>query len=104
LSEERFRLAFEDSGIEEIMNENNELNNVIAQTFPVSSPASLDEAIDVNTSERLANETASKLLAEDQILTLSGEVVDDEFAAATINHNFLMSKIDILLEKLKLDA
>jgi len=91
LSEERFRLAFEDSGIEEIMNENNELNNVIAQTFPVSSPASLDE-------------TASKLLAEDQILTLSGEVVDDEFAAATINHNFLMSKIDILLEKLKLDA
>jgi hypothetical protein len=38
------------------------------------------------------------------IRALNGEVVDDEFLADALNYEFLMEKIDLLLEKLKLDA
>lgn len=48
--------------------------------------------------------TKKPLDGDVEILTLSGEYVEDEFGAATINHKFLMDKIDILLEKLKLNA
>jgi len=39
-----------------------------------------------------------------EIRALNGEIVDDEFLADAINYEFLMEKIDLLLDKLKLDA
>lgn len=39
-----------------------------------------------------------------EIRALNGEIVDDEFLADALNYEFLMEKIDFLLEKLKLDA
>ncbi|KKA26428.1 hypothetical protein TD95_000117 [Thielaviopsis punctulata] len=38
------------------------------------------------------------------IQTLSGEMAEDEFTADDMNYNFLLNKIDALLERLNLDA
>jgi hypothetical protein len=39
-----------------------------------------------------------------EIRALNGELVDDEFLADAINYEFLIQKIDMLLDKLHLDA
>lgn len=39
-----------------------------------------------------------------EIRALNGEIAADEFAADAINYQVLIDKIDVLLEKLKLDA
>lgn len=77
---ERFRLRFEDAGLEEIMDENGEISNMIPET-----PDQLDAP-------------------NYQIRTLDGEIVGDESAADAVNYQVLLGKIDALLERLKLDA
>ncbi|CAI4211192.1 unnamed protein product [Parascedosporium putredinis] len=86
---ERFRLRFQDAGLENIMDEEGE--------------------IDVSLAESLANQAALTGAQEvDQgdgvIRTLDGEVVEDEFDSDAINYQILLGKIDVMLEKLKLDA
>ncbi|KAH6661907.1 hypothetical protein B0J14DRAFT_312577 [Halenospora varia] len=77
---ERFRLRFEDAGLEEIMDENGEISNMIP-------------------------ETRDQLDAPNyQIRTLDGEIAGDESAADAVNYQVLLGKIDALLERLKLDA
>lgn len=102
---ERFRLRFEDSGLEDMMDENGELNAEIISFNPT------DEAIDVNTLH--ANDTNAAMKFDDpqanpflsgEIRTLDGELAGDEFAADAINYQVLLGKIDALLERLKLDA
>ena len=39
-----------------------------------------------------------------EVRTLDGKVVGDEFVGDAINYQILLRKIDILLERLKLDA
>lgn len=39
-----------------------------------------------------------------EIRALNGEIAADEFAADAINYQVLIDKIDLLLDKLKLDA
>lgn len=41
---------------------------------------------------------------EGVIRTLDGEEIDDEFAQDAMNYRILLNKIDLLLDKLKLDA
>ncbi|KAF2434770.1 BTB/POZ domain-containing protein [Tothia fuscella] len=72
---ERFRLRFEDAGIEEMMEE-----------------AEMDAAI------------KDSLEPEQVIRTLDGEDVEDEFAQDYHNYRMLSEKIDVLLEQLNLDA
>jgi len=38
------------------------------------------------------------------IRTLDGEEIDDEFAQDALNYQILLNKIDLLLDRLKLDA
>ncbi|RAL65907.1 hypothetical protein DID88_005569 [Monilinia fructigena] len=92
---ERFRLRFEDSGIEEMMDENGEITN----NNPVED-GKFDEDVDTN-------QTPSSIIdptTNGQIRTLDGKIVSDEFAADAINYQVLLGKIDTLLERLKLDA
>ncbi|QSZ36792.1 hypothetical protein DSL72_006675 [Monilinia vaccinii-corymbosi] len=95
---ERFRLRFEDSGIEEMMDENGETGETATDT----------SAQDVNFNEAVGtNHTPSTTLdptMNGQIRTLDGKIVGDEFAADAINYQVLLGKIDNLLERLKLDA
>ncbi|TVY27540.1 BTB/POZ domain-containing protein [Lachnellula hyalina] len=96
---ERFRLRFEDSGLEEIMNESNETND---PTNP-NPNTETDEVILTSTNVNVdINETDPFMNGE--IKTLDGEIAGDEFAADAINYQILLGKIDGLLERLKLDA
>jgi hypothetical protein len=74
---------------------------IIADSLlPGASSAHLDEG---KTGNKL-HETSGSNPDNEKVQTLSGEMVEDEFVAATLNHNFLIEKIDALLDKLKLDA
>lgn len=102
---ERFRLRFEDSGLEEMLDENGELN-----IETVTSSAPTDEAIDVTSPKTFTPQQsnvadiASTPFLNGEIRTLDGEIAGDEFAADAINYQVLLEKIERLLEKLKLDA
>lgn len=102
---ERFRLRFEDSGLEDMMDENGEANSESAQA--ISDAA--DEAVDAKSSSDGVKQVAESDPALNPFLngdikTLDGEIAGDEFAADAINYQVLLRKIDKLLEKLKLDA
>ncbi|KAI1761126.1 hypothetical protein GGR53DRAFT_506641 [Hypoxylon sp. FL1150] len=126
---ERFRLRFEDAGLDEMMDENGEIRaeaaellnsqaSTVAAEGDVNDPLSkVDEAKDtaVKPSEGKdvtpsADDTKKEGLAEaitsttGVVRTLDGELVDDEFASDAINYQILLQKIDVMLEKLKLDA
>lgn len=107
---DRFRLRFEDSGLEEMMDENGEIHSELAETIAnsVTKQVPNDEAIDVTNDATEAqanvNEKTNQALLHGQIRTLDGEVAGDEFASDAINYQVLLGKIDTLLEKLKLDA
>jgi len=97
---DRFRLRFEDSGLEDMMDEN-QLEN--AEELPDESQKT-DEAVDMSSPPDRTLDPASDPFMNGEIRTLDGEVAGDEFAADAINYQVLLGKIDNLLEKLKLDA
>jgi ankyrin repeat and BTB/POZ domain-containing protein 1 len=101
---ERFKMRFEDSGLEDMMDEETqqaELNAAVA--------ASVDEGIDMSSKADVGT-ALTKPTSENQILkggtfrTLDGNDADDEFQTEAMNYNILLGKIDTLLERLKLDA
>ncbi|KAI9754497.1 MAG: Nascent polypeptide-associated complex subunit beta [Chaenotheca gracillima] len=106
---ERFRLRFEDSGIDDMMDEDGESTNPLVPEDVASAevkPPEDDEGIDM--SSRLSSQEDASL-QPDQLLngavrTLDGEIAGDEFASDAINYQLLLGKIDSLLERLKLDA
>jgi len=87
---ERFKYRFDGDGLEEMLDEEGEISA---------------EAV-----EGLAlNESREKPTAEDsgvdgRVVTLDGELVEDEFASDAINYQILLGKIDKMLDRLKLDA
>jgi len=90
---ERFRLRFEDSGLDEMMDENPEQNR----------HQEGNEEVEVKGDDVFAQDIESQF-ASGAIRDLDGEVVGDEFAQDAINYQILLRKIDDLLENLKLDA
>lgn len=112
---ERFRLRFEDTGFDEAMaDEQPQPEEVIAtdekgQPLPVwGTDVSADEGVDMSSPPREPEPQAASptdgLLAEGVIRTLDGEIAGDEFEQDAMNYQILLGKIDLLLEKLKLDA
>lgn len=108
---ERFRLRFEDSGLEDMMDENGnengneneeekgDENGVIDDVTPTNAVKS-STVIDKNPTQSPDFDP----MMNGQIRTLNGEIAGDEFAADAINYQTLLGKIDNLLERLKLDA
>lgn len=94
---ERFRLRFEDSGLDEMMNEDAALK--VSQAGLVASMDELD--LDVRDDRAVSSE---QQLASGAIVNLEGEPVGDEFLQDAMNYRILLGKIDSLLEKLNLDA
>ncbi|KAJ2976341.1 hypothetical protein NUW58_g8110 [Xylaria curta] len=86
---ERFRLRFEDAGLDEMLDESNEIN--------AREPSNSEET--TNTAN-----TAHQAEIEGGVRTLDGELAEDEFASDAINYQVLLRKIDTMLETLKLDA
>lgn len=117
---ERFRLRFEDAGVEDMMTEQSaqkEASLVVdvadgqdaaeeaegrvgAGTGPVT-----DTAIAPRTGANSAGDVG-QLTGEEEgaVQTLDGRWAEDELAADAINYQILLDRIDVMLEKLKLDA
>jgi ankyrin repeat and BTB/POZ domain-containing protein 1 len=96
---ERFRLRFEDSGLDEMMDENAAIK---------AAEADLGVAMDdISIEDQKKEEQAPPVeqqIAAGAIRTLDGEIIGDEFLQDAQNYQILLGKIDSLLERLNLDA
>ncbi|KAI4240246.1 MAG: hypothetical protein LQ352_007689 [Teloschistes flavicans] len=104
---ERFRLRFEEAGLEEMLDEGGEEEEEdgggkegggLGEEEELAPPRS------VRDDEEEVEEDAVRPLVNGAIRTLDGEIAGDEFAGDAINYQILLGKIDGLLEKLRLDA
>ncbi|KUI73320.1 BTB/POZ domain-containing protein 3 [Cytospora mali] len=112
---ERFRLRFEDAGLEEIMDENGEIGAEAVERIIAASEENPDLAREADADDvgKQTLEVATVASADGApvteggagvVRTLEGEVVEDEFDLDAMNYQILLGKIDTLLERLKLDA
>ena len=110
---ERFRLRFEDAGIEEMLDEETEAAQAQGgkEKVPETGKEVIDEGVDVisprtATGQGAAPETSlvDQAVPTGKIRTLDGEEVEDELEGDSMNYQILMGKIDALLDKMKLDA
>ena len=103
---ERFRLRFEDAGLEDMMDEN---AAIAANQEAVDPSLKAQEPENEATGMSLVTETIPAAGEERQmligeVLTIDGEIAGDEFAGDAINYQILLGKIDALLDRLQLDA
>jgi len=94
---ERFRLRFEDAGLDELMPE-------MGLSDPIADQVALNGPSDASRFESLIAPQIDDYLQAGVIRTLDGEEVGDEFAQDALNYQILLGKIDALLDRLKLDA
>ena len=85
------------------MDENGEINAEAAATIS-DAAVPFDEGIDVTSAMAKSEDIAVDPFAGGQIRTLNGDIAGDVFAADAINYQILLGKIEILLERLHLDA
>ncbi|KAI1854231.1 hypothetical protein JX266_001372 [Neoarthrinium moseri] len=105
---ERFRLRFEDAGLDEMLDEEGEIDPALAEAIAGT------EGLDINGAEEKPEvkgdvNPAVEAPAEAEgingvVRTLDGEMVEDEFSSDAVNYQILLQKIDGMLDKLKLDA
>ncbi len=110
---ERFRLRFEDAGLEDMMDEAAEGadehvragTKVITNLLEEDEKMAEDEGVDFSS---FPNDDAAIVdiinSSGGAVRTLDGEIAGDEFACDAINYQILLNKIDRLLDRLKLDA
>ncbi|KAI4092885.1 MAG: hypothetical protein LQ348_001698 [Seirophora lacunosa] len=109
---ERFRLRFEEMGMEEMMDEGAEDAEHGREPAEVKEEREEPAGVDIeglSLAERLRKTVESDgkgqtTLMDGSIRTLDGEIAGDEFAGDAINYQILLGKIDRLLDRLKLDA
>jgi ankyrin repeat/BTB/POZ domain-containing protein 1 len=100
---ERFRLRFEDSGLDEMMDESAAIQAVADATEGDLVDSMGNFALEDKVPEK-TSALVHEQLATGTIRTLDGEEVGDEFLQDAMNYQVLLGKIDALLEKLNLDA
>lgn len=106
---ERFRLRFEDAGLEEMMDEEGEIGAEVVAALVNGSSGDV-AAVGDRKSEKHGGDGGERNgdkggeEGEEGVRTLNGEAAEDEFASDAINYQILLHKIDAMLEGLKLDA
>ncbi|PTB64731.1 hypothetical protein BBK36DRAFT_1177262 [Trichoderma citrinoviride] len=110
---ERFRLRFEDAGLEEMMDEEGEMSAEMVAALVNGSSGDVAAVVgdksgkqgDGGDGEAQGNKGGQQGGEEEEgVRTLDGEAAEDEFASDAINYQILLHKIDAMLEGLKLDA
>ncbi|RJE22845.1 BTB POZ domain-containing protein [Aspergillus sclerotialis] len=109
---ERFRLRFDDAGLEEMMEEEakqqNEEANVRDTEKDLDKVTKGVEVLDLPGPEKPHGTQPEKPpVTHDHrvaIKTLDGQVAGDEFTKDAMNYQILMEKLDAILENLNLDA
>ncbi|OKP13627.1 BTB/POZ domain-containing protein 3 [Penicillium subrubescens] len=101
---ERFRLRFDDAGLDELMEE----QPPIAQSEDIGEITEGVEAMNVAKSTPATTSLDALTLQSNgytrEIRTLDGAIVEDEFDEDAMNYQILLEKLDALLERLNLDA
>ncbi|KAM3503670.1 hypothetical protein MY11210_008628 [Beauveria gryllotalpidicola] len=85
---ERFRLRFEDAGLDEILQGDGDMAAAAAVIDDAEAPSS----------------AVASAPAMNGVRTLDGEAAEDEFVSDAVNYQVLLGKIDSMLERLHLDA
>lgn len=104
---ERFRLRFEDAGLDEMLDEEGEIRPEAVEGLVAANGEGHDiQQVDKDggASDRMASAATGGNGGGAGVKTLDGEVVDDEFDLDAMNYQILLGKIDTMLERLKLDA
>ncbi|KAK8005343.1 BTB/POZ domain-containing protein [Apiospora arundinis] len=110
---ERFRLRFEDAGLDEMLDDEGEIDAARAESLADAAAASQEEHQAQQEQQQNGNipavtngveKTVDEVGVNGVVRTLDGELVDDEFASDAVNYQLLLQKIDGMLDKLKLDA
>ena len=105
---ERFRLRFEDSGLEDMMEEETTESTQVKPNTDGKLPE--DEGVDVGSmrngeaAQGEVDSSSDNMMKTGAIRTLDGEMAGDELEGDAINYQILLGKINGLLERLKLDA
>jgi ankyrin repeat/BTB/POZ domain-containing protein 1 len=97
---ERFRLRFEEQGLDELMDETRFDDSDGAGDGRVGEDG--EKGGDVRGSTATAPDM--EMHAEGVVRTLDGEIAGDEFAQDAMNYQILLGKIDTLLDELTLEA
>ncbi|KAK8024202.1 hypothetical protein PG993_012268 [Apiospora rasikravindrae] len=113
---ERFRLRFEDAGLDEMLDDEGEIDAARAESLADAAAASQEAGTEAQQQNGDAPppvsadvkdydaEQTTEVGVNGVVRTLDGELVDDEFASDAVNYQLLLQKIDGMLDKLKLDA
>lgn len=117
---ERFRLRFEDAGLDEMLDDEGEIDAARAESLADAAAAAQSQPQEAETEFQQQNgaapqpepadvrdnhdQAAAEVGVNGVVRTLDGELVDDEFASDAVNYQLLLQKIDGMLDKLKLDA
>ncbi|KAJ5092527.1 hypothetical protein NUU61_007397 [Penicillium alfredii] len=107
---ERFRLRFDDAGLDELMEEPARPETGDAHQ-PLEDVAKITDGVDrldvaqaTNISDVAARQPQKLQEHAREIRTLDGAVADDEFTEDAMNYQILLEKLDMLLDNLNLDA
>ena len=110
---ERFRLRFEDAGLDELMDEDADVENaaIAASQAEQKEGTPEDEGVDMHSGlltpphedEAFAPDL-EYLESQGVVRTLDGDVAGDEFAQDAMNYQILLGKIERLMENLGLDG
>ena len=98
----RFRLRFEDLGFDEL--DDGDAGDADAEIANGVNGLRLDDKPGGRNGVETNGVAVEQALMSGQIRTLDGEIAGDEFAAEALNYQLLLGKIDLLLDRLKLDA
>lgn len=105
---ERFRLRFEDAGLDEMMDETAPLTELADNDPQPTEPKAQDDegyggSPPENADEGYAPDLET-LETQGVVRTLDGEIAGDEFAQDALNYQILLGKIETLMENLGLDG
>lgn len=112
---ERFRLRFEDAGLDEMLDEEGEIRPEAVEGLVAANEEGREVTKEAGTNGAATDENATAAADDTSVhreaggggngvKTLEGEEVEDEFDLDALNYQILLRKIDTMLEKLKLDA
>lgn len=112
---ERFRLRFEDAGLDEMLDEEGEIRPEAVEGLVAANEEGREGTKEAGTNGAATDGNATAAADDTSVhreaggggngvKTLEGEEVEDEFDLDALNYQILLRKIDTMLEKLKLDA
>ncbi|KAH9837479.1 BTB/POZ domain-containing protein 3 [Teratosphaeria destructans] len=100
---ERFRLRFEDAGLDEMMDETNlDDKHAVGTGEGTEHTDEADEGY--GGSPEAVGDSKEGLEPQGVIMTLDGEIAGDEFAQDAYNYQLLLGKLENLMERLGLDG